>query len=67
VPLATTEELSLALKVAQRGFEQWRNRVPAERARVLKRAADLILERTAHIAAQMVGRSWATEQITVTR
>lgn len=53
VPLATAEELNLALEVAQRGFEQWRNTVPAERARVLKRAADLILERTAQIAAQM--------------
>lgn len=53
VPLATADELDLALEVAQRGFEQWRNTVPAERARVLKRAADLILERAAHIAAQM--------------
>ncbi|MEN5302589.1 MULTISPECIES: NAD-dependent succinate-semialdehyde dehydrogenase [unclassified Pseudomonas] len=53
VPLATADELDLALEVAQRGFEQWRNTVPAERARVLKRAAALILERTAHIAAQM--------------
>lgn len=53
VPLATGDELNLALEVAQRGFEQWRNTVPAERARVLKRAADLILERAAHIAAQM--------------
>jgi succinate-semialdehyde dehydrogenase/glutarate-semialdehyde dehydrogenase len=53
VPLATADELDLALEVAQRGFEQWRNTVPAERARVLKRAADIILERAAHIAAQM--------------
>lgn len=53
VPLATADELNLALEAAQQGFEQWRKTVPAERARVLKRAADLILERAAHIAAQM--------------
>lgn len=53
VPLATADELDLALETAKLTFEQWRNTVPAERARVLKRAADLILERTAHIAAQM--------------
>jgi len=53
VPLATADELDLALEAAQQGFEQWSKTVPAERARVLKRAADLILERAAHIAAQM--------------
>lgn len=53
VPLATAYELDLTLETAKLAFEQWRNSVPAERARVLKRAADLILERAAHIAAQM--------------
>ncbi|HDS1733800.1 NAD-dependent succinate-semialdehyde dehydrogenase [Pseudomonas sp. BP8] len=53
VPLATAADLDLALEVAQQGFEQWRNTLPAERARVLKRAADLLLERAPHIAAQM--------------
>lgn len=53
VPLATADELDLALETAKLAFEQWRNTVPAERARVLKRAADLILERATHIAAQM--------------
>ncbi|WDY60605.1 NAD-dependent succinate-semialdehyde dehydrogenase [Pseudomonas sp. PSKL.D1] len=53
IPLATTAELDRALLAAQRGFEQWRSTVPAERARVLKRAADLLLERAPHIAAQM--------------
>lgn len=53
VPLATADELDLALETAKLAFEQWRNTVPAERARVLKRAADLILVRAAHIAAQM--------------
>jgi len=53
VPLATPADLDLALEAAQLGFAQWRNTVPAERARILKRAADLILERAPHIAAQM--------------
>lgn len=53
VPLATAAELDLALDTAQQGFECWRNTVPAERARILKRAADLILARAPHIAAQM--------------
>jgi succinate-semialdehyde dehydrogenase/glutarate-semialdehyde dehydrogenase len=53
VPLATAADLDHALEVAQRAFEGWRHTVPAERARVLKRAADLIRERAAHIATLM--------------
>lgn len=53
VPLADQADLDFALETAQQAFEQWRNTVPAERARILKRAASLILERAPHIAAQM--------------
>jgi succinate-semialdehyde dehydrogenase/glutarate-semialdehyde dehydrogenase len=53
VPLATENDLDQALQVAQQGFQTWRQTVPAERAKVLKRAADLILERAQHIATQM--------------
>jgi len=53
VPLATAQDLERALEVAQQGFETWRLVVPDQRAKVLKRAADLILERVPHIAAQM--------------
>src|ERR1700760_3459877 len=53
VPLATTADLDHALQVAQRAFEVWRNTVPAERARILKRSADLMRERSAHIAMLM--------------
>ncbi|SDT38874.1 succinate semialdehyde dehydrogenase [Pseudomonas asplenii] len=53
VPLATTADLDHALDVTQQGFATWRQTVPDQRARVLKRAADLILERAAHIAEQM--------------
>ncbi|MGF6773536.1 succinate-semialdehyde dehydrogenase/glutarate-semialdehyde dehydrogenase [Paraburkholderia sp. GAS199] len=53
VPLATAADLDRALATAQRAFQVWRNTVPAERARVLKRAADLIRERASHIATLM--------------
>ena len=53
VPLASTDDLDHALEVAQVGFEQWRQTVPDQRAKILKRAADLILERAPRIAEQM--------------
>jgi succinate-semialdehyde dehydrogenase / glutarate-semialdehyde dehydrogenase len=53
VPLATSADLDHALQVAQRSFDIWRNTVPAQRARILKRGADLIRERSEHIATLM--------------
>jgi len=53
VPLATASDLDRALDIAQASFEVWRRTMPDQRARILKRAADLILERAPHIAAQM--------------
>ncbi|OYD60111.1 UNVERIFIED_ORG: succinate-semialdehyde dehydrogenase/glutarate-semialdehyde dehydrogenase [Burkholderia sp. CF145] len=53
VPLATAADLDNALKVAQRSFDVWRNTVPAERARILKRSAELMRERAEHIATLM--------------
>jgi succinate-semialdehyde dehydrogenase/glutarate-semialdehyde dehydrogenase len=53
VPLARVADLDRALTAAQRAFEIWRNTVPAERARILKRAADLMRERADHIATLM--------------
>ena len=53
VPLATASDLDRALAIAQSSFEVWRRTVPDQRAKILKRAADLILERAPHIAAQM--------------
>jgi len=53
VPLATTADLDQALEVSRHTFDVWRLTVPAERARVLKRAAELIRERAEHIATQM--------------
>lgn len=53
VPLATADDLDHALEVTRLSFEQWRQTVPDQRAKILKRAADLILERAPHIAAQM--------------
>ncbi|MDE1185955.1 MAG: NAD-dependent succinate-semialdehyde dehydrogenase [Pantoea sp.] len=53
LPLATAADLALALDVAQDSFNVWRHTVPAERARIMKRAADLMRERAEHIATQM--------------
>ncbi|KHK63014.1 NAD-dependent succinate-semialdehyde dehydrogenase [Pseudomonas frederiksbergensis] len=53
VPLATAGDLDHALEVTRLSFEQWHQTVPEKRAKILKRAADLILERAPQIAAQM--------------
>jgi succinate-semialdehyde dehydrogenase / glutarate-semialdehyde dehydrogenase len=53
VPLANAADLDRALDTARRAFDVWRRTVPAERARILKRAADLMRERAAHIATLM--------------
>lgn len=53
VPLATSSDLDHALEVARLSFQTWRQTVPDQRAKILKRAADLILERAPHIASQM--------------
>lgn len=53
VPLANAADLDRALETAQRAFDVWRHTVPAERARILKRAADLMRDRSAHIATLM--------------
>ncbi|MDG0024688.1 NAD-dependent succinate-semialdehyde dehydrogenase [Trinickia sp. Y13] len=53
VPLATAADLDHALQVAAQAFEVWRNTVPVERARILKRGANLMRERAEHIATVM--------------
>ncbi|WP_449413677.1 NAD-dependent succinate-semialdehyde dehydrogenase [Pandoraea soli] len=50
LPLATAYDLDLVLQTAKRAFDVWRNTAPAERARILKGGANLIRERSAHIA-----------------
>ncbi len=42
-------DLDRALEAAQRGFETWRDLPPAERSRVMRRAAGLMRERAAEI------------------
>ncbi|AWV00022.1 NAD-dependent succinate-semialdehyde dehydrogenase [Burkholderia sp. JP2-270] len=53
VPLATAADLDRALQAAAQAFDVWRNTVPAERARILKRGAELMRERAGHIATVM--------------
>ncbi|MEE8560089.1 MAG: NAD-dependent succinate-semialdehyde dehydrogenase [Alphaproteobacteria bacterium] len=53
LPHASSEDLDRALAAAERGFKEWSAASAARRAKVLKRAAELMLERTDHIAATM--------------
>jgi len=50
VPHATAQDLDRALAAAERAFNSWRKVSPRERGRILKRAADLMHERTDEIA-----------------
>lgn len=48
--MATASDLEAALQSANRGFKKWRAMPAYERAKVLRRAADLIRDRKTHIA-----------------
>jgi succinate-semialdehyde dehydrogenase/glutarate-semialdehyde dehydrogenase len=50
LPHASREDLDRALAVAQQGFALWRAVPPPERGKVLRKAADLMRERTEQIA-----------------
>jgi succinate-semialdehyde dehydrogenase / glutarate-semialdehyde dehydrogenase len=47
---AAQADLDRALQAAQQGFETWRDMAPAERAKIMRRAAALIRERADEIA-----------------
>ncbi len=53
LPHASTADLDRALDAAQRGFLAWRKVSPNERAKVLRRAGELIRERADRIATLM--------------
>ena len=50
VPHASTEDLDRALAAAQESFPKWRALAPHERGKILRKAAELMRERTDHIA-----------------
>jgi succinate-semialdehyde dehydrogenase / glutarate-semialdehyde dehydrogenase len=50
VAQAGTADLDRALAAAQKGFETWRDMAPAERAKIMRKAAALIRERANEIA-----------------
>jgi succinate-semialdehyde dehydrogenase/glutarate-semialdehyde dehydrogenase len=54
VPHATQADLDRALAAAASAFKKWRAMMPIDRGRILKRAADLLRERSEEIA------TWAT-------
>ncbi|HLS87191.1 MAG TPA: aldehyde dehydrogenase family protein, partial [Burkholderiales bacterium] len=43
-------DLDRALEAAQKGFEVWRDLVPAERSKIMRRAAALVRERAGDVA-----------------
>ena len=47
---AARADLDVALDAAQRGFETWRDFTPAQRSRIMRKAAALMRERAADIA-----------------
>lgn len=50
VACASNADLDLALIVSQRGFETWRDMLPIQRAKLMRRAAGLVRDRAGAIA-----------------
>ena len=50
VARASKPDLDRALAAAQKGFETWRDIVPAERSKIMRKAAGLLRDRAAEIA-----------------
>ncbi len=50
LPHASKEDLDRALAIAEKGFALWRAVAPPERGKILRKAADLMRERTEDIA-----------------
>jgi succinate-semialdehyde dehydrogenase/glutarate-semialdehyde dehydrogenase len=50
VPHASTEDLDRALEAARQSYPMWRALAPHERGKILRKAGELIRERTEHIA-----------------
>ena len=50
VAQAGKADLDKALEAARKGFETWRDMLPVERARIMRKAAALIRERAGEIA-----------------
>jgi succinate-semialdehyde dehydrogenase/glutarate-semialdehyde dehydrogenase len=68
LPHASAADLDRALEAARKGFEVWRNTNAYERAKVLRKAAGLIRERTekiAQIMTQEQGKPLAESRIEV--
>ena len=53
VPVATADDIQLAIATSVQGFETWRKTLPIDRSRVLRSAADRIRERADDIAKLM--------------
>jgi len=68
LPLASKDDLDLALEAADRAFMTWKNVSPLERSNVLRKAALLLRERLDHIATQLTleeGKTIAESRIEI--
>jgi len=54
LPHATASDLDAALAAAEKGFKLWKGKSAYDRAKVLRKAADLIRERADHISQVLV-------------
>src|SRR5471032_1351579 len=50
LPHASTADLDEALAAAQKGFQVWKNTTPYDRAKIMRKAADLLRERADHVS-----------------
>ncbi|MBU1361365.1 MAG: NAD-dependent succinate-semialdehyde dehydrogenase [Gammaproteobacteria bacterium] len=70
VPVATPADIERSVQAAQRGFEVWRRTAPAERSKLLIRAAALLRERVESIATHItleLGKTLAEARAEVVR
>ena len=60
LPHATKSDLDAALAAAEKGFKLWKGKSAYDRAKVLRKAADLMRERADHISAVLVAEQGKT-------
>jgi succinate-semialdehyde dehydrogenase/glutarate-semialdehyde dehydrogenase len=60
LPHASTSDLDAALAAAEKGFKLWKSKSAYDRAKVLRKAADLMRERADHISQVLVAEQGKT-------
>ncbi len=68
LPHASVADLDSALGAAQKGFQTWKNTSAYDRAKIMRKAADLLRERAEHVATVQTmeqGKSFAESRMEV--